>query len=418
MSLVQVNNFDLIPDSVLQSDNKNIQGAKELVPYYPQQGSANYGYNNSAAQKVMTFEIGSDTSDLKGQDSYLSFDVKLAVGTTGAVVAGDGTCFFNRMRVLTMAGVPLIDQQELALSAWIKNVHTIGDGPKAAKWPSLMDQLNISDSASLKITSTAQHVVVPLPTGFWHQIRSLCLPITGNIRIVFDLAPDNQAFSLFNASTDRYRIDNPVIHAHLVPLTPDFLERTRALAAAGGYLLNYSDEYFLRAPCTATSNTVNIPYAMKSVRGVVGIAKLDTEDDTYNLSYLKGVSPLGGLSSLQIRQGSNSYPSSAITATEEVYDEAQKFFKVYGDIDGTNQITRANFTQAVNTSTDQKLSSKFSFAIDTAQAGVNTGLSTINGGLNVLYNVVTATSNTSLLLFSVYDKIAVVRNPNSVTLDW
>jgi hypothetical protein len=418
MSLKIVNDPKLIPDSIATEADKNINSAKLLLPVYPREGNANFGYTSPAAQQIMTFEVGSQNSAWLGAESYISFDLKLAVGTTGAVLAGNSSCLFSRIRVMNQSGVVLYDEQELALNSWITDINTLDDSQKSCRWESMCDQLNISDSASTKITSSAVHIVMPLPGRIWSQVEAFHLPVTGNLRVELTMARDNQAFSLFVTNGDAYRIDNPVLSAAMLPMKMEFQDQVAKLAMQGGYLLNYSQDYFYRAPCVGSNNTVTVPFGAKSVRAIRGITKLNSEDNTYNLSYLKGVSPLGGLVSLQARIGSEQYPSSAINKVEEVYTECKKLYKLYRDIDAGNQITRANFTQAVNTSTDQKLSSKFNFGIDLSRNGMNTGASTVNGSATVQYQVGTATAGTDIMLFLTYDTMALIRSPVDAVVEY
>ena len=417
MSLVQVPADLLIPDVQLQAADKNIATPKLLVPVYAQQGAAGFGYNVVSAIRQMTFEIGSLNCAMAPKDSYLQFGLKVAAGTTG-ILAGSADQLFSRVRLTTASGVVLVDSQNHALYAQLEDLNTLGAENKAKSWESLRDQVAISDLNSLVITSTLQNVILPLRGAFWQQVRSLPLPILGNVRLTFDMNVDFDAFSLTGSTAFRYAVDSPVLYVSMIPYTQSFLDQLRQLASAGSLLLNYSQNYYLQAPCTATSNVINISYNMRSMRGIFGCVLLASEANTFNLMTNKPQSPTA-LSSIQLRQGSDQYPSTAIVSTEQVFVEAKKLWNTYNDIDGGCQSTRANFTQAVNTGVDQKLSSTFNFGIETDKNGINTGLSTAAGGANLVYNVGTAHAATSAIhTFSIYDCIVVIRSNTNIEMEY
>ena len=418
MSIIETtNSFSILPDSVLTADDLNIQSAKLLQPFYPDQGSSLFSNGAVGGKNQITFTLGSANCSMLPTESYLEFDVKANASTT-ATLAGDASCFFNRMRVVTSRGVVLVDNDEMALFQYNLNVNTIDSAQKACRWNSYMDQLNISDASSAAFTATSRHVVMPLPGSVWAQIRNLPLSVMGQVRIIFDLAPTFQVFSLCDAVSYRYQIDNPVLKVLLVPLTPMYQDKLISLARQGGLLLNYSSEYFTRQTCTATSNSITIQRALKSARVLTVLPKLSSEDLTYNLSYLKTISPTGGLISAQARAGSEFYPSSAMTTVEQVYVENMKAYKLWGDLDAGNQVTRANFSQAVNTSTDQKLSSKFSVVIDLSKGSINTGINTINSAVQFIYTVGTAVATLDAFCYLTYDSVVIVKSPDQIFIDF
>ena len=126
-------------------------------------------------------------------------------------------------------------------------------------------------------------------------------------------------------SACKYRIDNPRLSVALVPLTPDFQEKLRSVAAAGGCIFNYTQNYYISAPSTSTANTLQVNFAMKSATSAVAVQRLVAQiNDIAHDSLQKYQAPAGGLVSVQVRQGSDAFPSNAIDTTERAYVELLK----------------------------------------------------------------------------------------------
>jgi len=418
MLIEKVNQFMLLPDSIVQADDLNVQSATLYQQFYPDEGSALFGSQAVSAKQEMTFTLGSNNCSMLTDRSYLSFNLGVAAGTTG-ILAGDASALFERVRVVSSRGIVLIDQQQQNVLEWVKGINVLDDAQKACRWESLGDQINISDANSLVInTATAAvKVCMPLPGSFFTQVLNLCLPVTGQIRIIFTMAQDFQAFSLCGSTAFRYRVDSPSLTACLQPLTPDFQARMVALARSGGLLLNYSSEYFTRQPITATSNTVTVQRALKSARIVTVLPRLSSEDNTYNLSYLKGQSPASGLVSFSCRAGSSIYPSTALTTPEEVYVHLKQIYGLYGDLDAGNQITRAGFTAAANTSVNQKQGSKWNMGVNLAKGGINTGHNTVDSPIQIMYQVGASTATLDAFIWITYDSIVIVKSPDQIFVD-
>lgn len=419
MSLIKQNMMELMPDTELVADDRNIASPKINLDVFPNEGSANFGYGQVSSQKQMSFTVGSDYASWLPQESHLEFDLKIGTGA-GAQLTGDVSALFDRVRLVTQAGVVLVDDQAHNLIQRITQTCVVNDSYKKTSWMSGRNNLCVPDLELDPLTSSARHYAIELSHNFFKQVRSVPLPITGNLRLIIDLADDQTAFYAADMPTTKYRIDNPRLSVALVPMTADFTDKLRRVAMAGGLAFNYIQNYYISAPATSTSNTVQVNFAMKSAQSVIAVQRLSTQiTDTTQDSLNKYQAPAGGLVSIQVRQGSDAFPSTAIDTTERAYCELLKTLDQYLDLDSGSQLSRARYTGADATGANQASTGPLFIAgIKTAKAGMNTGVSTLNGGLQLKWNQATALPNAQLDVFIQYAVIAVVKSPTEVYLEF
>ena len=120
----------------------------------------------------------------------------------------------------------------------------------------------------------------PVPASpnncFPDQVKSVCLPVTGNFRLIFSMEADAIACPRLY-STLTYTITNPILNIKLAQYQPDYLNRLTELASKGGMLLNYSSQYHSSQICDASSNTISVGFAMKSARVAITVCRLPSE---------------------------------------------------------------------------------------------------------------------------------------------
>ena len=413
-SIQEVQDVRLLPTAVVEKADRNHALASPLlIPVYAVAGQANYGFGRAAAVKDLEFVIGSQNSAWIPADSYLEFDVKLAVGTTGTISSGNS--FFQRTRLRTQAGVVLHDLESSNLWAKVEDTHLSGAENQAVRWPE-NQCLQTATASCLQVTATAFKVILPLREAIFRQNQAFHLPVTGQLRYSLMMEVDLNALGECAADA-LYSIDNPILHCAMIPMESSYIEKIRQVAEAGGLLYHHTALLHNATPTVAANNTVNIQYAMKSVDALIAVPRLPAQLLSASSDSFKSQSPLGGLVSIQTQIGSEFFPSSAIDSVEQAYVECEKTFRSYDDLDHSSMITRANWSQSVNTGANQFQSSTFTVGIPIASNGAFTGMSTVNGPLAVRYNVGTA-SVLQLDTFCAYDFIAVIRSETQAFIDY
>lgn len=412
MSIQQVNNGNLLPEMELLKSDRNHSSQKLMLQVFPDAGSGPYGFSATNAIRQLNFTVGSQNAVWIPKESYLQYDINLATGTTGAIHCADAP--FNRVRISTQTGVVLADSEQYNLFNKIQEQHLYGPNEQRACWEQGM-QLQTADASVEQLSSSTRRYVVPLKSMMLRMLRSIPLPVTGQLKITIDLEQDLNAM-LASASSATYRVNNPVLFVSLAPITSNFQQKLIEAAQAGGLVLCYLQAYRMGLPMNGNNNSFIIPFAAKSIQSVMLVPRLPAEFGSEIYDFFKTQSPLGGLSSIQVLQGSEAYPSSAIETVERAYVESKKAYNVYNDQDQTSQITRSNWTQAVNTGANQFVSSTWSPNISLSKNGSFTGVSTVNGPLIVRYNVVTA-STAQMDVFVIFDTSVVVKSPTSIFVD-
>lgn len=108
MSLVQANNLQLIPDSEVIANDRQIADNKLNLDIYCNEGNSAFGYGFASAQRQISFTIGSQNCAWLPSESFIELDIKLAAGTT-ACIPGDVSALFDRVRLVTQAGAVLVN---------------------------------------------------------------------------------------------------------------------------------------------------------------------------------------------------------------------------------------------------------------------------------------------------------------------
>ena len=417
MSLVQMNCQALEPTRVIHADQKNIAAPALDQQIYPVT-TGNFGVGCSNPLSEMRFSFGSPNCAWVPSKTLLEFDV--AVGATGCLARAED--LFSRCRIQTQSGVILVDDAFHNLFSSIQQVAVIGNETKAHNWESGMDAFCQSDANLATyggLTATAVHYCLRPSVMFLDQIQSLCLPLSGNIQIIFTMETDSVALPLYSAATPYYIVTNPVLVVHLLPYQPDYLNKLLAIGAAGGYVLNYSSVYHQQAAAAGTNNTITVNYAMKSIRGAVAVFRISTELTTRNYNKLQKFQIPGtaftapNVIYYQYQIGSQMFPSSPVQTYTRAWVETKKLMNTFLDVDAGSQVTRARWSAANVTGADQGSTGPlFIAAASLARAGINTGESSVSGPLQLQINNAGATANLVCDLFCIYDCLLVVQSPS------
>jgi hypothetical protein len=416
--LVKTNNPILEPVSDYMRQELNVGGQKLNVQIHPEEGVSPFGRSVSNAINEMTFNLGSYNCAWLVPETSLSFD--LSIGTTGAI-PGSVDAVFDRVRLVHQSGNTILDEQAQNVFSRIKQIALMSTENANANWEEGLQNLMLADASIDPITPTAKRFNIKFRQSFWDQVKVIPLPILGNCRLILTQARDAQAFTYFTGS---YTVANPVLNVSMLPYEMSYLERLKKVAQAGGLVLHYiQTQWVNKSVANAGINTVPIQFAVKNARSVVAVHRLLANETSATLEKL-GKYQIPSNDNTQAfeiycQQGGVQYPSSKITSFVEAYRQMKQVFKVDGDLDYGNQITRSLYSAANNTTTtnNASLAPRFIVAIDLTRGG-NAGISTKDGPLEYVLNQALAVSGLSVDLFLQYDYYLVIKNPAEIYPDF
>jgi hypothetical protein len=312
MSYTQIPNETIMPTSEIYIANANTVGQKELKVIYPVENSAVYGRGYAGSAQELSFNIASNHQAWLPQESYLEFS--LAMGTTAGFLPGSVDAVFSKVRVLSPQGTVLLEDQSANVFSRIQQIATISDQNKALCWEENLNSLCVNtDDPQNVITTTPTQYSMKLKQPFFRQLASIPLPITGQLRLVFSLAVDNQAITY--ATGDSYKLTSPRLLCSMLGYSADFLDKLRIVAEKGGLLLSYVQNYYAGAPSSiAGDNVCAVNFGCKNVLGAIIVNRIPANDSSSSRVEKLGryLCPIT-LNSIYAQIGSDQYPQAQIT---------------------------------------------------------------------------------------------------------
>lgn len=397
----------LVPDTQIVVSDR-LHADKNAVVEISARDSGNYGYDLSGANKVIRFDIASSHEALILADSALEFDCVLSAGTTG-VLDGSAHSLINRIRVLTKNGVVIEDRDQYNLQYAIESCQSMGAESASKQWTDISDNLGQAEASKLDM-ATSRRVVLTPNMSLFKFVRALHLPITGALVMEVYLEKDNNAFSSGNTGLE-YKITNPVFRAHMIPLESSHIDKLFQVAKSGKLVYHVPQVYHTSNTFANASDSININYKVASARDITAVWRLSTDENTLGNKWVEKFQYLAGLSSLQLQNSSDRYPTIPFSDPEQVYFEMLKANNEHNDVSVGSQITRTRYTAA---DANDNTCPLFMYKQNLLRAGSHTGVDTSNAlVLKATYNGV---ANTQIDCFVAYDATFSVLSPNQALM--
>jgi hypothetical protein len=419
MSLyVNINNQTVAPEEYVISELANISGPKHLNLIYPQEAGY-FGYDQTGANRTSSFEIGSNNYHWIPSESYFEMDVLLSA--TGHLL-GEAECLVDRIRIIAQDGTILVDDEDHNLFAHVMNMTTSSNENKNLNWQSGRNNLCVADTSVDVLTSAVKYQMIP-NLNFWRFVKSVPLPVSGTLRVELTWAADKNVIFDPHSASPTYKVSNLILMAAMLPVSNDYNDKLRLLAIKKGITIQYDQNFRQHAQTLGTNNTVYIRNSMKQAKSLIAVHR----KSGYALDYAEGYlyrypTPKGGISLIQARNGSNSFPYNAITNTGRAYQELLKVLRISDDADSGNQITRARYN--VDSDADDALTENFGttagqfvVGIDLQSNGSSTGISTENAPLQYVFDAVSAETTLVCDVFVQYGCVWIIRQSDKHYLD-
>jgi hypothetical protein len=302
------------------------------------------------------------------------------------------------------------------------NMTTASNENKALNWQAGRNNLCTTDALVDDLTSAIKYQIIP-NLNFWRFVKSVPLPVTGSLRVELTWAADKNVIFDPNTASPTYKVSNLVLMAAMLPVSNDYNDKLRLLAIEKGITIEYDQNFRQHAQTLSTNNSVYIRNSMKQAKSIIAVHRLSGNALAYAKGYLyRYPTPKSGISSIQVRNGSNSFPYNAITNTGRAYQELLKVLRLSDDADSGNQITRARYN--VDTVADAALTANFGttagqfiVGIDLTSNGQGTGISTAEAPLQYLFDAVAAESTLVCDVFVQYGCVWIIRQSDKHYLD-
>lgn len=427
MSLIEINDMTLVPQTQIEVPTKNVAGQKALIQVYPIEAGPFGVLDSNARSQTATFDISSRSAAWDPVESY--FTCQVLAGTT-FTCAGDINAMISRVQIQTTSGTPILDTQTNGHNLWgaIVDICTVNPGinttpvPSNAQmnWQSNKQSLLQPDAGQYQFSIHPTEVSFKLAVPFLQQIRAMPVPLTGSIRIILTFAPDY--FVATVGASGSYYAQSLVYNAVFKPYNPEFLNRLRLVAREEGIIVPYTQVVYQAQSLSGSNANLQLNFAFKWAKGFVSVVRNNAHFSAYGYDNLRqylvppgGTYPTYGLSSIQLQQGSNLFPALPITRPTVQYNELQKLMKNFEDRDAANGITRARWlTASYQSSTDQSSQSPLNIVgidLGSDEGSFFTGVSTLNGTFIYNYNTVSApAANSQIDMFIVADYALVIRD--------
>ena len=384
--ITQVESERLLPTSEYLVDNLNVAGQKLNLNVYPTEGAGPFGVGYANAINEMSFSIGSQNCALIPNECFLQIGLQMGT-TSGGVIAGAVDAVFDRVRIMTQQGLSILDEQWANLHSRMKQIVLVSNENKAVKWEENMDNLCHADSGANTITTTNKNYLVHFKQPFWEQVQAFPLPISGQLRLVLTMAKDSVVMSI--TQSDTYKVNSPRLNVSLVPYEFNYLEKLKKVALAGGLVLHYQQHKWVNAPNSTTNNVIPLKFGVNNAVSIEAVLRLKADETSATLENLgKYQIPSNDTTksfNIYATCGSNIYPSCKIDNELSAYKFTKQLYGIDNDIDAGNQITRAKYFVANNTSTDQSSTGPFFIIGIDLRNGTSAGVSTKDGELDSSY---------------------------------
>lgn len=414
MEVKQVSEY-LSPLAVITRDDDEISQPRRINHTAPVSGNgANFGYDGPSQKKFAEFVSGSDNGMFRNFTCKVAMDASVNAGT--AKVGGKGTSFFKTIGTKDQRQ-PIADYPEANLWARIMENSTVSNDQKARDWESLGDQLGLADADRITLTTEAKRIIVPLNVYPWYnQQKAFPLCVVGNLRHRFDFAPSHEALATMSADCDYYILSNLEFIWEEDVMENAYVKELQEDALAGKIIIPYMGVVHKAVALDASSNVVSINDSFSSAMALFAVNRLTADLNPKVSAVAKTQDPLnkyqkpnGTVVGIQVKGGSNAFPSEEIRTAEEVYVALKQVLPSTT----SNQLTRARFNSVNTTANSGSTSPLFIVGLALDKAGRGTGFDNVQGNLNYIFKQSTPTAPGTVQcdLFVLHDIQYIPRTP-------